>query len=236
MAKFLSNIFSEVRGSVNGNVFARNKNGAYVRNRTTPINPNTAKQSTVRSGFASVAAAWRSATSAQRGGWDTLAASNPYVDSLGQSQYYSGFQLYMKLNQNLLAIGGSIINDAPAVPSIPSISLATSFSIETGPVDTITVTPTFSASAADFTLIINGTSAKSAGVNSFKRGDYKFLQVDAGPTTAVAIDCATTWGALFGPLSSAVGSKVSVQARLVHTASGWTSPVVNVNTIVVDNS
>lgn len=236
MAKFLSNIFSDIRGSVNGNTFARNKNGAYVRNRTAPINPNTALQSAVRSKFAEIASAWRSLTSAQRGGWITLAASNPYVDSLGQSQYYSGFQLFMKLNQNLAAIGESYISDAPSVPSIPSIALAASFSIETGPVDTITATPTFSGSASGFTLLINATSAKSAGVNSFKRGDYKFLQTDTDPTSAAAIDIATAWGALFGPLAAQVGNKTSVSVRLVHTASGWASPAVNVNAIVVDNS
>jgi hypothetical protein len=142
----------------------------------------------------------------------------------------------MKLNQNLRAIGASIVEDAPAVPSIPSIALAASFSIETGPVDTITATPTFSGSAADFTLLVNATSAVSQGVNSFKRGAYKFLQVDAAPASATPIDIAATWNALFGPLASAIGSKVSVYVRLVHTASGWASPAVNVNTIVVDNS
>lgn len=104
---------SEIRGSVNGNTFSRNANGAIMRNRTTPINGRTSKQVAVRGALASIASGWRNLSDLQRQSWIDGAPNYPYTNRLGQPSVYTGQQLYMKLNQSLSQIGVAPISTCP---------------------------------------------------------------------------------------------------------------------------
>ena len=46
-----------ISGSVGGTVFSRNKGGAYMRNRSIPVNPQSAAQVVVRAAMAFLTAA-----------------------------------------------------------------------------------------------------------------------------------------------------------------------------------
>ena len=63
-------IVSEVSGKIAATVYSRNKGGAVIRNRRTPINRRSVAQSTRRQGLASFASAWRGLTDAQRAAWN----------------------------------------------------------------------------------------------------------------------------------------------------------------------
>lgn len=108
---------SEIRGSIAGQVFGRNANGATIRNRTTPINARTSRQVAVRNNLAGVAAGWRLLTDAQRSGWDAATPSFPYTNRLGQPSTYTGQQLFNTLNMGLVSVGQAVIEDAPVAAS-----------------------------------------------------------------------------------------------------------------------
>ena len=79
-------------GSIGGSTSSRNRNGQYKRSRSTPVNPNSTFQGTVRARMSANAAAWRALTQNQREGWMSLGLMMNRTDSLGQSYNLTGFQ------------------------------------------------------------------------------------------------------------------------------------------------
>lgn len=110
----------EARGSIAGNVFSRNRYGAYMRARTKPINPNSDRQSAIRTLISEVSQAWfADATQAQRDAWAVFAANVPATNKLGEVIYLSGFNQYMKSNIASLNAGLLAIQPAPTTFTLP---------------------------------------------------------------------------------------------------------------------
>lgn len=230
--KFLSQIFSEARGSVAGQTFSRNGNGAYVRARAVPVNPNTAAQSNARTSFGSFASLWRSLAQSERNGFITLAQNITFTDKLGQQIHLSGFQLFQKLNQTLFSAGQSPIESAPTQVSIPDVNLTTfSIGVDAGTGIADLGVELSDSPATGFTLVIEATTGVSAGRSFFGRSSYKAIHTIENPTTT-AVDLTAPYEARFGDLGEKVGQKIAVRARLVHNASGFASSWVNAQAVV----
>lgn len=111
---------TDMRGSIGGTVFSRNKSGAIARQRTTPINPKTALQSAIRAILSFVAQLWRTGTTAvQKAAWATYAANVPAKNKLGEVINLSGFNQFVKSNTTLKAAGIAEIADAPTIFTLP---------------------------------------------------------------------------------------------------------------------
>ena len=66
MAKIkMTAIVADMRNKLNGSVFSRNRGGAYIRTKVTPINPQTAAQVQARSLLTSLSQGFRSLSQAQ---------------------------------------------------------------------------------------------------------------------------------------------------------------------------
>lgn len=104
----------DVRGSLNGTVFARNRGGAYVRSKVSPVQPVSEWSSAARAGFSAVAKRWASVlTDAQRAGWSAFAAVHPFINVFGDSITLSGIAFYQAVNQRVRLCGGSWVDNAP---------------------------------------------------------------------------------------------------------------------------
>lgn len=110
-----------ISGKLNGNVFSKNKGGAYLRSRGQVLNPDTNLQRTVRGAFGAISRMWGQLTQSQREGWNNGAQNFPYQNRLGDTKIYSGKTLFQKLNQNLSAIGEPAIKDIPVKGDVPYI-------------------------------------------------------------------------------------------------------------------
>lgn len=120
--KYTSALISDARNKLGGDVFARNRAGLYVRVKVQPANPRTPAQQSNRAQFSSLTKAWRSLSSAQILGWNTLAGSSTLVDTLGNSFAPSGIQLFIGCNRNRTLLGYGILVVAPAqVPPMPAL-------------------------------------------------------------------------------------------------------------------
>jgi len=76
MAKMLSHVGSSIRGSVGGLTYSANQYSPIVlRARVSPVNPNTTKQTAIRSAFANASTLWVGLTQAQRDAWDDYAST-----------------------------------------------------------------------------------------------------------------------------------------------------------------
>lgn len=120
-------IHGEMSGSIGGNTWSHNKGGQYVRQRTTPTNPNSVRQQKARSYLSTLTHGWGALTAAQRNAWTAWATANPVVDTLGQTFVRSGQQAYIALNarlldQSLTASSAPPISSAPNAPTSVTIS------------------------------------------------------------------------------------------------------------------
>lgn len=107
-------------GSIAGNVHARNRSGNYVRARTVPINPNTARQQLARNSVAFLCDQWSSVlTATQRTAWNLYAASVAMKNKLGETIYLSGFNHYVRSNTILKMLGQTLVAAGPTIFELP---------------------------------------------------------------------------------------------------------------------
>jgi len=104
----------DVRGSLNGTVFSRNRGGAYVRAKVSPVQPVSPWSSAARDGFKAVAERWAvTLTDAQRAAWISFASVHPFINVFGDSITLSGIAIFQAVNQRVRLCGGSWVDDAP---------------------------------------------------------------------------------------------------------------------------
>jgi hypothetical protein len=155
MAKVkLATPIADIRGTLQGWTFSRNKSG----NTATPYRRGprlrTTLQTAHRQHIAISAAAWRDLTPTQRADWDTYAAdpAQQLTNSMGDAYYASGFNWYVSLSTNLIRTGRSPIADAPTDPT-PTAPTIDDFRVRPSgdnPITNRNGTPTASWSEAGF--------------------------------------------------------------------------------------
>lgn len=109
---------SELRGSIAGNVFSRGRSGAIVRNRTTPVNPNTQAQADFRYLFSQTAANYTTLTKSQQEAWTEYAQMLTFWrNRLGEPYTPSGRQVFQYCNTNLALVNANLVAVTPGSPS-----------------------------------------------------------------------------------------------------------------------
>ena len=152
-------------GKIGGHVAAKNRGGAYLRTKVTPLNPNTNAQASSRALLASLSTAWSGLTDAQRASWNGAVASFATTDIFGDLRNPSGLNLYVKLNANLSNAGLPLLSVAPEKVEVPFSQLTSAtFSIAAGELTILFADAGFAAQ----TLKIQATPAMSAGVSFVK--------------------------------------------------------------------
>jgi hypothetical protein len=147
-------------GSQGGTTYSRNRNGAYVRQRAVPVNPDSAKQRTVRTNITAISKEWSLLSDAQRSAWSYAAANFPRQDSLGQTYTLTGFQFFMSCNQTLAGATLPIILDCGSPIPVPfPTDIVTSF---TG----LTANCTAGDTPVGYTVVFEATPFVSAGRTS----------------------------------------------------------------------
>lgn len=208
---------ADVRGSINGTTFSRNGNGAYARNKTTPVNPQTPAQVAQRNRVTALATSWRNLSDAQRQAWKDATPAFPYRNRLGQSSTYTGQQLYTKLN--LGRLGAS---QAPLVA--PPLPVEFDFS----PFDSVAIALTLGVLStfeiqfpanlpAGFYMKVFASVGVSPGISATSFPKKLVASINTTPKTDV-LDILTGYQNTFGDPAS--GSKVLIEVRAVAISSG----------------
>lgn len=98
MARIIGgSMIGELSGKLGGNVFARNKSGAYIRQYVIPVDPKTLAQINARANFGAASSSYHSMTSAQKAQWQNF-AQNLYLPKNGvNTGQYSGFNAFVSL-------------------------------------------------------------------------------------------------------------------------------------------
>lgn len=229
MAKIkLGSNLADIRGKVNGHVFSKNRNGNYVKTKTTPINRHSTAQGAVRAFFSTLTKGWKSLTDAQRASFNTAVENFRKQNSLAESIVLTGHQLYIALNRNLQTIGASVITSAPAVTTIAPV---TSFVVDADVSDATQVVTYAPAIPANTKMLVEATRPLSAGKNSNSQ-DYKkigvYVTADVSP-----LDITSAYEAVFGTGWKTAGQKIFYRIRQVGSTTGISTTNLYSNTIVV---
>jgi hypothetical protein len=217
---------ADARGKLNGHVFSKNRYGNYVRNKVTPVNPQTAAQQGIRNRLSGLSSAWAALTAAQRTAWNAAVNSFAKTNIFGDLINPTGFQLHQTLNNNLLITGTAAITAPPvpaAVDAFTSISLAIAAGAATA---VLTYAP---AIAADHKVKVYATPGVSAGI-SFVKSEYRLIDVIA-TADASPLDVKAAYLATFGALPAA-GLKVFLKVVQVNTVTGQAGTILSCSTIV----
>jgi hypothetical protein len=227
MAKVkFSALVSEMRNKLNGSVFSKNRAGNYLRNKVTPVNPQTSFQTAVRSRFGTLSAGFRDLTASQVAAWNSASANFPVIDIFGDTKFLSGIQLYVRLNSNLEQAGQVSIANPPAPALAPTPGLV---SVESDVSDgTITATFTEATVVAGQTLMIWATPPVSNGKSYVKN---LFRSLGTFTITTNEADITAAYVARFGTL--AVGQKTFYRAVYINNTSGQQSVPIEVSTVTV---
>lgn len=116
MAKF-NPILGELAGSIGDNVWSHNRGGPYVRRRATPTNPDSLRQTEVRTTLGILSAQWRTLTSVQREDWNAWAAAHPLTDPMGLTVNRTGQQCFVGLNLRNIEAGQAVKTSCPSDPA-----------------------------------------------------------------------------------------------------------------------
>lgn len=203
-------------GKIGGHVASRNRGGAYFRTKVTPINPQSADQSSVRAAFTAAAKRWRDLTSTQRAAWNAAVTNFASTDIFGDIKNPSGFNLYMKLNQNLFAANGNVIDEPPLPTAVTGPTLLTAVPDASSQLFPLT----FTGPTADETDTIVLATAQLSQGKSFVKNEFRQVSViPGGGTSPLAFGAA--YVAKFGALVE--GTKIVLKFRFVNNLNGIAS-------------
>ena len=219
-------LITDGRGKIGGHVASKNRGGAYLRTKVTPVNPQTPEQSTVRSRFTSLSQGWRGLTAAQRAAWNGAVSNFQKTDIFGDIKNPSGSNLYLRLNANILeGAGTAIVN--PPLPSEVESPLTVTLTAAAGS-PALSLAWTGGAVAANTAFIVRVTPQVSAG-KSFVKNLYRNLVVlPAADTTPTAI--LSEYNAKFGTLVA--GQQIFVEVVAVNLLTGLKSSPISTSVVV----
>lgn len=116
----LGDIVGTASGSLRSNTYSHNRFGAYVRNRTIPVNPNSPRQSTVRTLMQLLTTLWGGTlTAEQRAQWSTYGDNVEVINRLGDSVKLTGLNHYVRSNLPRLVAGLPRVDNGPVIFSLP---------------------------------------------------------------------------------------------------------------------
>jgi len=220
------------RGKIGGQVASKNRAGAYMRNKVTPVNPQTSAQLSARNRLTTYAQGWRGLTQAQRDAWNAAVSDFARTDIFGDLKNPTGFNLYNRLNNNLVLVGQSAITSPPLPASVGEV-VASSLTAEDG-----TVAESLSLALGDdvpanTAIKVFATAPQSPG-KSFVKSEYRFIGYEPA-AESTPIDILSNYQAVFGSTGEA-GQKIFVKVQAVNTNTGQTGTPSEVSDIVEASS
>lgn len=214
------------RGKVGGHVASKNRAGAYLRTKVTPVNPNTTYQQTVRNRLSGLSSGWRGLTAAQRSAWNAAVSDFSKTDIFGDIKNPSGFNLYQKLNNNLLNCSESALSSPPASEAVEAFTSFSAAAANGAQTATLTFAP---AVSADHKVLIFATPALSPGVNFVKSEFRQIMVADNADVSPLSVE--TEYIAKFGAIGAA-GQKIFFQMVQININTGQAGIPIQASAVI----
>lgn len=197
-------------GKIGGHVASRNRGGAYLRTKVTPLNPKTPAQNAVRGNFSALSKQWSGLATGLRLGWNNAVSDFAKTDIFGDLRNPSGFNLFVKLNTNLTNSAQANITAVPAkLPIIFSAINSVNFAIVAA-TGTITLGNVLNNGAK---VIVFATPMLSQGTTYAKN---QMRIIGTMTVTMATINIHSAYIAKFGALTAGANVQVGYQIVLAN--------------------
>lgn len=207
----------DMRNKLGGQVFSKNRGGAYIRTKVTPANAQTSFQTAVRAILTFFAQSFRTLTAAQILAWNNAVSDFTGTDIFGDVRTPSGINLYIRLNANLAKVGEPAISDPPLPTNVGQLTGITVAASAGG--GTVSIGADQATVGAGLRMYVEATSPQSAG-KSFVKSEYRsigFTAVNAALPSAQGANYVAKFGAMVQ------GQKLFVRVQTVDVATGLIS-------------
>lgn len=212
------------RGKLGGHVFAKNRSGAYMRTKVTPVNPQTSFQQNARNLLTTYSQGWRSLTQAQIAAWNGAVEAFSKSNIFGDLVKPTGKNLYTRLNVNLSLIGGTPLTSPPLPEGAGSVVAGTAVATNGGAYSIAHTEDT-----AGHTIQVWATPGVSPG-KKFVKNQFRLIGTFVGGTASPHV-ATTDYTARFG--EAPTGTAVSFRLVSVNDTTGEASVASESTTITV---
>mgnify|MGYP001332534141 CR=1 FL=1 len=216
----------DLRNKLNGSVFSKNRYGAYVRTKVTPVNPQSTAQQLVRNRLSTQSQAWRGLTEPERQSWIDGAVNFPFTDIYGNTKILSGQALYVKLNTNLAQAGIAANSVCPSPVSLDALVLTSLTADAGGP--TLELTTLSGMIQANQTLVVQSSGNVTPG-KMFVKNLFRFIGIYTA-ATPFPIDLYADNLAVHGVLVT--DNKIFIRAFFVSNDTGQVGIPVQIMAII----
>lgn len=208
-------MMTDARGKLGGQVFSKNRGGAYVRTKVTPVNPQSVFQSAVRASFATFSQAWSGLTQELRDSWNGAVSSWATTDIFGDLRNPTGKNLFLRLNQLATQAGWASFTTVPVKAEVPEGIVASAiFNLAD---ETLTLEGV--SNALDVRIVLRATPPLSQGT-SFVKNDLRDIYNDDAASYSSGAAFYFYTGRFGNPI---VGNNIHIAVKYV-LASGQSSP------------
>lgn len=217
----LGGLAQDVRGSLNGTTFSRNRGGAYVRTKVSPVQPVSDWAAAARSIFTTIAKAWSGELdSGERTAWNTYAADHPFTNVFGDNIILPGIAMFQSINRDVLQIGGAIITDATSI-LVPALITPGATPVVTETANAIVHITALVAGTlgTNDKLVVMATPPQNPSW-TIQKNRFRLLNIQTGAQPVVATDLKTLYNARFEDPYAPESYVIGFSIRVVDVVSG----------------
>lgn len=229
--KFQSTILSDARGKLNGSVFTKNRFASVMRNKTSPVNPQTQSQMAYRASFGDFARAFRSLNASQIAAWNAFALNQSRSNVFGQLYRPTGLNWFVGLNQNTKFVNSAELYDPPTLRDLPIFDSAdAAIEISSVPKDLLFTDLGIDGGTAvpeGFAVAIEFTQPLSRGI-SYAKNQFRRTTFTSDLLTA---NFYSVYHAKFG--DPAPGTKIFARLTIIDKTTGLASTPIVLSGVVV---
>lgn len=111
----LGGLVTQISGRIGGNILGTSPNGSYIKSNSYSQQHPSAAQSLQRTQIYPVTQNWGQLTVTQKNTFIAGVSDYPYINKVGDTVLYTGYQLHNLLNQGRLLIGSSLLTSLPTL-------------------------------------------------------------------------------------------------------------------------
>jgi len=199
-------IATELRGSVGGSTFQKNKFGFTMKNKPNMARLQSVDQNAQHRLLDYIVKGWQQITDAQRASWSAWALAHPVQSKHNPSAILDGYTYFLRYNlEHALFVSTYLAEPNPGTLALPSIN---PYLVFFGGALSVNPQPTVDTPAIFFNLFLSPPMAKTRSFsNSFTRG-MTVLPLQAGN-----VDISSFYLGKFGHLP-ATGNTVFAEFQL----------------------
>ena len=201
-------------------VTARHVGGRSILSvRCWPTGPTTNAQVARRVSLSMISRSFKTLTDEQRLRWEQMAEHATGQTVFGQKAKLSGFNLYVRLNSNLVMVGSEMQSDAPVhLDHVPLVRIGVMYVNESG-----VVINGVEEADDDYRLVVKMSGAQSVGISN---GWSKTVVVSSTEETDWGeLDLTAAFADVLGT-EIANGQKYFVEMYWIDAVSGYSGPVL----------